>query len=224
MDLQPELLTFFKSLADPTRLRLAGLLAERPRAADELAAALDVRPIALQKHLARLLDAGLIEGPTGAAQTYRLRLDQIHATAGRLLAHEKTEVPPEAAAGDFEHKVLTEFLRPDGTIKDLPAAEKRFMVIVRYALRVFEPGRRYTEKEVNAALKALHPDSATLRRAMIDNRLLERVPNGGSIGGQWRTRHLPPDAKERARPTQFVAPALFLFFALFVPFAVKPLP
>lgn len=179
MDLQPELLAFFKALADPTRLRLAGLLAERPRTAEQLAAALGARPVALQKHLARLVEAGLVDGPTGAAQTYRLRLDQIHATAGRLLAHEKTEVPPEAAADDFEHKVLAEFLRPDGTIKDLPASEKRFMVIVRYALnQAFAPGRRYTEKEVNAALKALHPDSATLRRAMIDHRLLERVPNG----------------------------------------------
>jgi hypothetical protein len=183
MDLQPELLTFFKALSDPTRLRLAGLLAEGPRSAEQLAATLEQRPVALQRHLARLIAAGLVEGPTGAAQTYRLRLDQIQATAGRLLAHEKTQVPPEAAADDFEHKVLSEFLRPDGTIKEYPVGEKRFMVIVRYALQQFEPGRRYSEKEVNALLKRLHPDSATMRRAMIDNRLLERVSNGAEY---WR--------------------------------------
>lgn len=189
MDLQPELLTFFKGLADASRLRLAGLLAERPRAAAELAAALDERPATVQKHLARLAEAGLVEGPTGAAQTYRLRLDRIHATAGRVLAHEKTTVPPEAAADEFEHKVLAEFLRPDGTIKEYPVGEKRFLVIVRYALKVFEPGRRYTEQEVNAALKALHPDSATLRRALIDYRLLARVPNGAAY---WRPQVKTP--------------------------------
>ncbi len=175
---QPELIAFFKGLSDATRLRMAGLLAERPLSAEQLAAALAARPQDVQRHLARLAEAGLVEGPSGAAQTYRLRLDHIHALAGRLLAHERTEVPPDAAADDFEHKVLRDFLRPDGSIRELPASDKRFHVIVRYALKVLEPGRRYTEKEVNAALKALHPDSATLRRAMIDNRWLERASNG----------------------------------------------
>ena len=184
MDLQPELLSFFKGLSDPTRLRLAGLLAEKPRTAEQLRVALGARPRAVQRHLARLVDAGLVEAPTGAAQTYRLRLDHIHAIAGRLLAHEKTEVPAEAAADDFEHKVLGEFLRPDGSLKEFPVGEKRFLVIVRYALKQFEPGRRYTEKEVNALLKRLNPDSATLRRALIDYRLLERVPNGAEY---WRS-------------------------------------
>jgi DNA-binding transcriptional ArsR family regulator len=177
-EFNPELIQFFKGISDATRLRMAGLLAARPQSAEQLAAAVGERPAAVQRHLARLAEAGLVEGPTGAAQTYRLRLDQVHALAGRLLAHEKTQVPPEAAADDFEHKVLREFLRPDGTIKELPAGEKRFKVIVRYALRVFKPGRRYTEKEVNAALKALNPDSATLRRAMVDYHWLERVPDG----------------------------------------------
>lgn len=184
MELQPELTQFFKGLADAPRLRLAGLLAEKPRTAAALAAALGERPAAVQRHLARLVEAGLVEAPVGTGQTYRLRLDAIHALAGRLLAHEKTQVPGEAAADDFEHKVLAEFLRPDGSIKEYPVGEKRFMVIVRYALKVFEAGRRYTEKEVNELLKRLHPDSATMRRAMIDHRLLERVANGAEY---WRS-------------------------------------
>ena len=192
-DLHPELLQFFKALADATRLRMAGLLAEKPRTAEQLAAALDERPVAVQRHLARLIEAGLVEGPTAAAQTYRLRLDHIHALAGRLLAHEKTEVPPEAAADDFEHKVLREFLRPDGSIREFPAGEKRFLVIVRYALNVFTPGRRYTEKEVNAALQRLNPDSATLRRAMVDNRWLERVADGAEY---WRGESETPLAAQ----------------------------
>lgn len=183
MDVQPELLHFFKALSDATRLRIAGLLAERPRTAEQLAAALDERPLSVRKHLARLAEAGLVEGPSGAGQTYRLRLDHAHALAGQLLAHEKAEVPAEAAADDFEHKVLAEFLRPDGTLKEFPVGEKRFLVVVRYALNQFEPGRRYTEKEVNALLQRLHPDSSTLRRAMIDYRYLQRMPNGSVY---WR--------------------------------------
>jgi hypothetical protein len=182
-EIDAQLLEFFKALSDAPRLRLAGLLAEKARTAEQLAAALGERPQVVQRHLARLMQAGLVEGPTGAAQTYRLRLDHIHALAGRLLAHEKTEVPAEAAADDFEHKVLAEFLRPDGSVKEFPVGEKRFLVIVRYALQSFEPRRRYTEKEVNALLLRLHPDIATLRRALIDHRYLDRVRNGSEY---WR--------------------------------------
>ena len=186
---------FFKALASADRLRVAGLLAERNLSAEQVTAALAARPQDVQRHLTRLAEAGLVEGPTGAAQTYRLRLDHIHALAGRLLAHERTEVPPEAAADAFEHKVLRDFLRPDGSMRELPASDKRFLVMVRYALRVFEPGRRYTEKEVNAALKTLHPDSATLRRAMIDNRWLERARDGSAY---WLSESMPVVTADKA--------------------------
>jgi ArsR family transcriptional regulator, arsenate/arsenite/antimonite-responsive transcriptional repressor len=175
-----DLLEFFRALSDSTRLQIAGQLAARPLSAEQLAEALQRKPAAIKHHLARLRQAGLLAGPEGEAQCYRLRLDCVHALANSLMAHEATSVPAGAAQDDFEHKVLRDFLRPDGTIRELPAQEKKFQVIVRYALREFEAGQRYDEKEVNARLKRLHPDSATLRRAMIDAGLMQRVTAVGS--------------------------------------------
>ena len=59
------------------------------------------------------------------------------------------------------------------------------MVLDRRA-RHFEPGVRYPERDVNAALRAFHPDSAALRRHLVDDGFLERADgeywsSGGTV-------------------------------------------
>ncbi len=173
-----ELLEFFKALSDRTRLRIAGQLASRDRSAEQLAAALDEKLAVICHHLQFLEHAGLASGPAGAAQTYHLRLDQIQALAGRLLAREQAALPADASGDDYDRKVLRDFLTSDGSFKDLPLQEKKFKVLLRYAFRDFEPGRRYTEKEVNAVLARYHADTASLRRALVDYGWVERAANG----------------------------------------------
>jgi hypothetical protein len=46
---------------------------------------------------------------------------------------------------------------------------------------VFEPGRRYDEREVNSLLKAFHHDYAALRRYLVDEGFLTR-----DSGMYWR--------------------------------------
>lgn len=50
----------------------------------------------------------------------------------------------------------------------------------------FAPGRQYAEREINALLLQWHTynDPATLRRALYDERLLDRTSDGGRY---WRT-------------------------------------
>lgn len=48
------------ALADPARRRAVELLAERPRAAGELARALDLSPPTMSRHLKALREAGLV--------------------------------------------------------------------------------------------------------------------------------------------------------------------
>lgn len=49
-------------------------------------------------------------------------------------------------------------------------------------VQMFEPGVRYTEKDVNTALRAFHDDHAALRRYLVDEGLLSR-----ENGMYWRT-------------------------------------
>src|SRR5437763_12086949 len=49
-----------RALADPTRIRILGLLAERPMYGQELAKVLDVKPPTVSHHIEPLVNAGLV--------------------------------------------------------------------------------------------------------------------------------------------------------------------
>ena len=69
----------------------------------------------------------------------------------------------------------------NGRLMSIPASHGRRLVILDHIVRVFEPGVRYPEAEVNALLRAFHPDSAALRRYLVDEGLLSR-----EAGIYWR--------------------------------------
>jgi hypothetical protein len=55
------------------------------------------------------------------------------------------------------------------------------MVVLDWLAQDFEPGRRYTERMVNLILGRRHPDTAALRRYLVDHELLAR-----EAGEYWR--------------------------------------
>ena len=100
-------------------------------------------------------------------------------------AAEQVGPPREAglalgAANEDEEAVLRTFFR-NGRLTEIPAREsKRRIVLERIALE-FEPGERYEEPEVNAIVGRFLNDYASLRRYLIDARLLAR-----EHGEYWR--------------------------------------
>ena len=180
-----ELLEFFKALADQNRLRIDGLLAKEPMTGEQVAALLGVSTSTASHHLSYLVHAGLVSAePDGYYTRYTLRLDAIHALAGKLLSRE--ELPKLAAGVDmdaYDQKVLQNFLNAEGRIKQFPAQRKKFEVLVRHVLKAFEPGARYTEKQVNEILERYNEDTAYLRRSLIELKLMAREPNGSAY---WR--------------------------------------
>jgi len=176
MEPLPDLVQFFKALSDENRLKIVGLLARDSYSGEALAALLDISPATVSHHLARLAEAGLVTAQMdGHAKLYRLRTDTLHSMANRLLAHPPL---PEAAravvAADSERQVLNDFLLPDGSLKKIPAQQKKLLVVLRHLLLEFEPGRVYPEKQVNTILARFHADTASLRRAMIEYKLMSR--------------------------------------------------
>jgi hypothetical protein len=55
--------------------------------------------------------------------------------------------------------------------------------VLGYVVKTFEPGQRYTEKQVNEKLQLFHRDSASLRRYLVDAGLLQRSSGGREY---WR--------------------------------------
>lgn len=179
MENEPNLLEFFKALADESRLKIVGLLAQDSYSGEALAEMLGIKPATVSHHLARLAEAGLVSSRMqGHAKLYSLRLDAMHLMANRLLAHDT--LPRTAAAVDvagYERKVLNDFLQPAESgpmLKQIPAQQKKLQVVLRHIVKDFEVGRYYTEKKVNELLARYHADTASLRRAMIEYKLMQR--------------------------------------------------
>jgi len=84
-------------------------------------------------------------------------------------------VDPEA------ERVMRAFVR-DGRIIKIPAQLAKRRVLYEWVVQDFELGRRYSETMVNLILGQRHPDTAALRRGLVDEEFMDRA--GGEY---WRT-------------------------------------
>jgi hypothetical protein len=165
-----------RALSDPTRIRILGLLAERPMYGQELAKVLDVKPPTVSHHIAPLVMAGLVRvRRENNYHYYELDSEGIQHLAestqhiARLL-FASNPLPPKS---DERARVLATFIK-DGRLVSIPAQYKKRRYVMEELARSFEWGRLYDEKEVNAILKTFHDDVASLRRELIDQRFMMR--------------------------------------------------
>lgn len=172
-----ELLTFFKALIDPDRLAIAGRLAQSGKTIEALATELGQTRIDVQHHLDQLIHAGLV---TVSDNLYTLDRDALHARAKRVLA---SKIPVPRPANSVE-KVLADYLRPDGSLKEIPSQLKKRIIVYEHIARHFEMDRHYTEQQVNEVLKRFHPDVVSMRRDLFDLGFLNRKQDGSDY---WRT-------------------------------------
>jgi hypothetical protein len=185
-----ELLEFFKALADANRLKIVGLLAQGEYTVEQMAEMLDLRPSTVSHHLTRLSKSGLVSARSQSYyNVYRLETKMLESMSQRLLSQETfPAVTADVDMDAYDRKVLNTFCEPDGSIRQFPAQQKKFEVILHHVLKAFDPGVRYTEKQVNEILKNYSDDTATLRRGFIEYKMMQREGGGGAY---W----IPEDEK-----------------------------
>jgi hypothetical protein len=157
-------------LADGDRLRVfAAVVLGHGTVADIRAVTgLDTR--AVGRALTRLTQSGLVAEDKGG---YHVDEAEI-----RALAREGRVAPPS----DEQNAVLRAFFK-DGRLTSIPASQAKRQVILDVLAQDFEPGKRYTEKQVNLILGKRFADVAALRRYLVDDEFLERE---GGAGRYWR--------------------------------------
>jgi DNA-binding transcriptional ArsR family regulator len=198
LDEQPEaqtalLLSYLKTLADLSRLRILGALASQERTVEELADMLDLKAPTVSHHLARLRALGLVETRAdGVTRWNRLEVAGLERLAKMLATPQMVAtLAADVEGATWERKTLRAFL--DGErLKEIPAQLKKRQVVLRWLANQFEWEREYSEVEVNEILKRRHPDSATLRRELIGEQLLAR-----DHGRYWRTEPLTDAALDQ---------------------------
>lgn len=77
----------------------------------------------------------------------------------------------------MDRRVLENFLTADGRLHTIPTRRAKRLAVLDHIAQRFEPGRTYTEREVDAVLKEFHPDHAALRRYLVDEQFLTRESN-----------------------------------------------
>jgi DNA-binding transcriptional ArsR family regulator len=189
------LLAFFKAMANESRLRIVGLLAERERSVQELAVILELKEPTISHHLASLKALGLVSARAeGVVRWHALRLETLTELNRSLLdpqggvAHAHEVAPADDA---WEIKVLASFVDASGGLAMIPASRRKRIIVLRWLARQFQAGKRYREAEVNEIIQRRHWDSATLRRELIGYGMMAR-----EAGVYWLT----PECEWRGEP------------------------
>jgi hypothetical protein len=168
-----ELLNFFKALADANRLKIVGLLAQGEYSVEQLAEM-------LKHHLSKLAKANLVSARSESYYNiYHLETANLEAMSQRLLASDTLPaVTAEVDLDAYDRKVINTFCDDQGRIKQFPAQQKKFEAILRYVVRDFQAGQRYSGKQVNHILSSYSDDVASLRRGLIETKMMDRADDG----------------------------------------------
>ena len=169
--------TLVRLLAKPDRRRVAAALILSPATTAELVAAtgLDVR--AVTDAVSRLVAGGLVE--QGHDGQYVL-LEAAFEQAARYDA--PPPAPSEHADEPMEVARVLDQAFSEGRLVHLPTKRSKRLIVLDHLAQRFEPGRHYSERQVNAMLAAVDDDVAALRRYLVDERFLDRA--GGEY---WRS-------------------------------------
>ncbi len=180
-----ELLAFFKALSNANRLKIVALLAKEPLSVEEMAEILGLNSSTVSHHLSNLTKVGLVNArPESYYNVYSLELSVLSDMAERLLSTDMLPTVAEDVDVDaYDRKVLNTFLDENGRLIDFPAQQKKEEAVLRHIVKVFEPGRRYSEKEVTEMLSQFNEDYARLRRDLVTLGFMKREGGGGAY---WR--------------------------------------
>ncbi len=169
-------LDMLRATLDPVRLAVLGDAAGGAIELDRIAERLEVDRREVADAIGQLRASGLID-EHGALATDVLR------TLGRELprGEHRAGQPIEGPWTPREADILGRFFEGDRLTKIPSSHAKRLLVLDKIA-QMFEPGRRYPERDVNFKIQLIHPDYAAIRRYLVDEGFMDRAD-----GAYWRT-------------------------------------
>ncbi|HEX4491421.1 MAG TPA: DUF2087 domain-containing protein [Acidimicrobiia bacterium] len=165
-------------LADDDRRKVVAAMVLGASTTPEIADAGGLGLREVVRALNRLETAGLVV--SGAGDDHVL-LERAFALAARADAANRPRVEEHGDSPPDEAKVLRAFVR-DGRLTSIPSSWGKRRIVLEWLAQRFEPGRRYSETLVNLSLAQVHPDTAALRRYLVDDGFLSR-----DHGEYWRS-------------------------------------
>ena len=176
---ETEAIKLFKCLADKSRLQILKSLAMEDMYVERLAERLGLTPPTISFHLKKLAEAGAVSSyKTQYYTMYTLCRDVFTARILDILTEVSDEADlQEQREQEYRQRVIQSFFEY-GKLKSIPAQRKKERIILEEIAKSFEPGRLYTEREVNIIIADFHDDFCTIRRDMIGEGLMTRSREG----------------------------------------------
>jgi hypothetical protein len=163
-------------LADDDRRRVAAALELGATTIDEVIAATGLDAARAARAAGRLAESGLVIQDQGSLYVLGAAFQLAARVAlARPRSDEHADLPAE------QRKVMDAFVT-EGRLTSIPVHQGKRLMILDWLAQDFEPGTRYSEAMVNLILGRRHPDTALLRRYLVDHDLLTR-----GAGEYWRS-------------------------------------
>jgi hypothetical protein len=164
-----------KSLADASRLQVLNSLIDKPQYVEELAQRMNLAVSTVSFHLKKLEKAGLVYKTKEQYYIiYHIREDIFNKTLRELTCFENLDkFIQDERMEKYRQKVLKTFF-VNGRLIKLPVQWKKRMIVLDAFVSKFEPATKYTEEEVNNIIMQLYDDYCTIRRLLIDLKIMER--------------------------------------------------
>lgn len=172
---EADAIKLFKCLSDKSRLQILKSLTIEDMDVERLAGRLDLTPATISFHLKKLADAGAVRSYKKQYYTmYSLCKDVFMTRILDIISVESDEAAVQDERDAAYRKRVIESFFEYGKLKSIPAQRKKERIILEEIAKAFEPGRIYTEREVNIIIADFHDDFCTIRRDMIGEKIMDR--------------------------------------------------
>jgi len=181
-----KLLRFFKALADESRLKIIGILANQECSVEELAVLLELKEPTISHHLTKLKQLELVRmRPEGNTHFYQLDKNVLQTITEEVFRPEKiASFAEDVNFETWENKVLNTYVEgifqnsdSGQYLREIPSSSKKRLTVLKWLIDKFEMGVEYPLDTVNEILNRYYPDSESLRKELINIRLM-REENG----------------------------------------------
>jgi hypothetical protein len=168
------LVEVFKGLADPTRLRLAAAMIDRPRCGQDLAVEAGVSAATVSHHLKVLGKAGLLRETRQPPYVfYQLDVEALTQAVRAAVPSKMRELATSPPVDAPTRAVLRTFFDGPRVIA-LPVQRRKLELVLEEMLRRIPRRREYTEAELNAFISVMFEDFCTVRREWVNGRYMAR--------------------------------------------------
>ncbi|MEH7501741.1 metalloregulator ArsR/SmtB family transcription factor [Neobacillus drentensis] len=172
------IVAFYKTMGDPTRIRIVAILAKGPLHGQAIAGKLGLSPPTITHHLKKLRDIHVVYDRRVKNTIYFYLNESLINQQAKVfteLLEKKGEELDEMVESSIERqKIIENFFMKNGKLKNIPAQRKKKLIVFEHMIQGLKIGVKYEEKQLNEYIKQFHDDYATIRREFIINHYMFR--------------------------------------------------